>query len=115
MEGLSIDELTSIALIFKGYEGKYPTSTLFIEEIKCGITFDRESSKDEMVKDYLTLHDIDEDELAVKLCDLLENHYVEFEKLYLGIDKFWEVEVTNVQERLEELNLIELVALTNHD
>lgn len=114
MEGLSINELTSIALIFKGYEGKYPTSTLFIEEIKCGITFDRESSKDEMRKNYLTLHEVDEDELAAKLYDLLENYPVEFEKLYLGIEKFWEVEVTNIQERLKELNLIELVALTNH-
>ncbi|GJD22969.1 hypothetical protein RIVM261_079250 [Rivularia sp. IAM M-261] len=113
MEGLSIEELTSIALIFKGYEGKYPIPTLFIEEIKCGITFDRESSKDEMVKDYLNLHGVDEDKLAAKLYNLLENHSVEFEKLFLGIEKFWEIEVTNVQERLEELGLIELVALTN--
>lgn len=113
MERLSIKELTSIALIFKGYEGKYPSPKLFIEEIKCGITFDRESSKNKMVKDYLNLHDIDEDKLAAKLYDLLENHPVEFEKLYSGIEKFWEVEVTNVQERLEELNLIQLVALSN--
>ncbi len=113
MEGLSIEELTSIALIFKGYKGKYPTPTLFIEEIKCGITFDRESSKDKMVKDYLNLHEVDEDNLAAKLYNLLENHPVEFKKLYIGIEKLWEVEVTNVQERLEKLNLIELVVLTN--
>ncbi|WP_026736176.1 hypothetical protein [Fischerella sp. PCC 9605] len=80
---------------------------MFIDEIKCGITFDREGSKDEKIrKFYEEYSSIDEDALADKLYQLLENQPSSFETLYLAIKKFWEVEVVNLQERLRELKLI---------
>ncbi|MBF2004457.1 hypothetical protein QUB80_22990 [Chlorogloeopsis sp. ULAP01] len=107
MEEFSIEELTSIALIFKEYEKKFPEPKMFIEEIRCGITFDRESSGDKMVRNYLCEHNyIDEDKLVLRLCNLLDLQPGEFNKLYLAMEKFWEVEVVNPQERLKQLKLI---------
>lgn len=106
MEKFSIEELKSIALSFKDRENKFPTPKIFIQEIKCGITFDREGSKDETIAAFYSNHSIDEDTLALKLNNLLEKQPEEFEKLYLAIEKFWKVEVVGIQERLKELKLI---------
>ncbi|RAM50975.1 MAG: hypothetical protein C6Y22_14065 [Hapalosiphonaceae cyanobacterium JJU2] len=109
MEGFSIEELTSIALTFKEYENIFPSPRMFIDEIKCGITFDREGSKDEIIRKFYEEHSsIDEDALADKLYKFLENQPSSFEKLYLAINKFWEVEVVNLQERLRELKVIQV-------
>jgi hypothetical protein len=107
MEGLSKEELISIALSFKNRETEFPIPKIFIEEIKCGITFDRESSDDKMIRSFYSQYSVDEDILAMKLSHLLENRPAEFEKLYLAIEKFWEVDVTNLPERLDKLKLTE--------
>ncbi len=105
MEEFSIEELTSIAISFKNRENKFPTQKIFLQEIKCGITFDREGSKDEMIAAFYRQSSIDEDVLADKLNNLLKKQPAEFKKLYLAIENFWEVEVIDIQERLKELKI----------
>ena len=60
----------------------------------------------EIIVAFYSNHSIDEDTLALKLNNFLEKQPEEFEKLYLAIEKFWEVEVVGIQERLKELKLI---------
>ena len=106
MERFSLEELAAIALSFKNREKEFPSQEIFILEIKSSITFDRESSDNSLETAFHRQHSIDEDNLADKLNNLLSNQPEEFNKLYLAIKKFWEVEVVNLQERLKELRLI---------
>lgn len=95
MENFSEKELLAIALTLKDKK-VFPSHELFSLEVKYGIAFNQ---LDE-------IYQVDEVGLEERISLLRESEPAEFEKLYLAMEKFWEVEVVNLQERLRELKLI---------
>ncbi|MDF5728133.1 MAG: hypothetical protein PUP92_08850 [Rhizonema sp. PD38] len=94
MEKFSEKELLAIALTLKDKQ-VFPSQELFSLEVKYGIAFNQLDEKDE----------VDEVGLEERISLLRENEPAEFEKLYLAMEKFWDVVVVNLQERLKELKL----------
>ena len=95
MEKFTEKELLAIALTLKDKK-VFPSQELFSLEVKYGIAFNQLDEK----------YQVDEVELEERISQLKVQEPAEFEKLYLAMETFWEVEVVSLQERLRELKLI---------
>ncbi len=95
MEKFSEKELLAIALTLKDKK-MFPSQELFSLEVKYGIAFNQLDEK----------YQVDEVELEQRISQIKESEPAEFERLYLAMEKFWSVEVVNLQERLRELGLV---------
>lgn len=95
MEKFSEKELLAIALTLKDKK-VFPSQELFSLEVKYGIAFNQLDEK----------YQVDEVELEERISLFRESEPAGFERLYLTMEKFWEVEIVNLQERLRELKLL---------